>query len=32
LIVAEDGVAPRHVSVGGLQLVLNDGWKTYWRW
>ena len=32
LIVAEDGVAPdaRFLSAG-LELLLKDGWKTYWR-
>ncbi|MEM7709655.1 MAG: protein-disulfide reductase DsbD domain-containing protein, partial [Pseudomonadota bacterium] len=30
LMTAEEGVAGRTVSAG-LKLVLDDGWKTYWR-
>ncbi len=32
LITAEDGVAPDAQSLSaGLQLILGEGWKTYWR-
>ncbi|WP_232830665.1 protein-disulfide reductase DsbD [Tropicimonas sp. IMCC34011] len=32
LITAEDGVAPGATTLSaGLDVVLNEGWKTYWR-